>query len=180
MKQMLQELRTNLQHVCNKWNTSGGDLLTSQLQKKTWEYKSWVSWESLCFHMCIVNLRISLNVYCSSVRFDWWFPPPPPFCCKSSNPTRFQAAYWRQTINHWQISMAEMRTRVPYLLGLPCEPASACASSPAAPLTLNYLAAVTTNQSNYRSRTVCSCSYCTASCISFEMYEVYILSLLFI
>lgn len=76
--------------------------------------------------------------------------------------------------------MAEMRTRVPYLLGLPGEPASACASSPAAPLTLNYLAAVTTNQSNYRSRTVCSCSYCTASCISFEMYEVYILSLLFI
>lgn len=59
-------------------------------------------------------------------------------------------------------------------------PLPACASSPAAPLTLNYLAAVTTNQSNYRSRTVCSCSYCTASCISFEMYEVYILSLLFI
>lgn len=73
-----------------------------------------------------------------------------------------------------------MRTRVPYLLGLPGEPAAVCASSPAAPLTLNYLAAVTTNQSNYRSRTVCSCSYCTASCISFEMYEVYILSLLFI
>lgn len=73
-----------------------------------------------------------------------------------------------------------MRTRVPYLLGLAGEPASACASSPTAPLTLNYLAAVTTNQSNYRSRTVCSCSYCTASCISFEMYEVYILSLLFI
>lgn len=53
-------------------------------------------------------------------------------------------------------------------------------SSPAAPLTLNYLAAVTTNQSNYGCRTVCSCCYCTASCISFEMYEVYILSLLFI
>lgn len=48
--------------------------------------------------------------------------------------------------------MAEMRARVPYLLGLPGEPASACASSPAAPLTLNYLVAVTTNQSNYRSR----------------------------
>lgn len=46
-------------------------------KKKTWEYKSWVSWESLCFHMCIVNLRISLNVYCSCVRFDWCFFFPP-------------------------------------------------------------------------------------------------------
>lgn len=76
--------------------------------------------------------------------------------------------------------MAEMRTGVPYLPRLPRKPASVCPSSPAAPLTLNYLAAVTTNQSNYRFRTVCSCSYCTPSCISFDMYEVYILSLLFI
>lgn len=148
----------------------------------------------LCVHMCMYRKPAHLpgcKFVClipsfSSLLCTFWlvifffFLFPSPNCHKGSNPARFQAAYWRQTINYWQISMAEMRTRVPYLLGLPGEPASACASSPAAPLTLNYLAAVTTNQSNYRSRTVCSCSYCTASCISFEMYEVYILSLLFI
>lgn len=161
--------------------TPGGKIYLHLSFKKRHQSVNHESHGRVCVFICAcaVNLRISLNVYCSSVHFDWWFFFPS-FCRKGGNPTRFQAAYWRQTINHWQISMAEMRTRVPYLLGLPCEPASACASSPAAPLTLNYLAAVTTNQSNYRSRTVCSCSYCTASCISFEMYEVYILSLLFI
>lgn len=51
---------------------------------------------------------------------------PSPNCHKGGNPARFQAAYWRQTINHWQISMAEMRTRVPYLLGLPGEKTCLC------------------------------------------------------
>lgn len=141
--------------------------------------------ECVCVYMCIKPVWLILTLLMLCCLF-WLAIFPPlfsflsPNCHEGTNPARFGASYWRQTINHWQISMAEMRTRVPYLLGLAGEPASACASSPAAPLTLNYLAAVTTNQSNYRSRTVCSCSYCTASCISFEMYEVYILSLLFI
>lgn len=154
--------------------------------KQTSEYK-WASWERASVCLYVQQTRVvdpnPLNALLFVLIGDF-FPPLfsflSPNCHEGTNPARFRASYWRQTINHWQISMAEMRTRVPYLLGLAGEPASACASSPAAPLTLNYLAAVTTNQSNYRSRTVCSCSYCTASCISFEMYEVYILSLLFI
>lgn len=128
---------------------------------------------------CTVNLRISLAAYCSSVNFDWWFffvfllqrrqPRTFPSCLLKTN-NKPLADINGTDENSGAISAG---TALRTCLCL-------CASSPAAPLTLNYLAAVTTNQSNYRSRTVCSCSYCTASCISFEMYEVYILSLLFI
>lgn len=81
-------------------SVGGGGLLTSQLQK-THHRKNHESHGRVCVLICActVNLHISLNVHCSFVHFDWWlFFFFSSVCRKGSNPTRFQAAYWRQTI----------------------------------------------------------------------------------